>query len=104
MMSDGTVAMSYVIKDDAERLENTQASICNPGVTEGSCTQLTFKKVQLFRAVTASLQILRSSLVNGGASFRASVCVFVRTVLHCRIFRFDSIEMFSLGWPNGSPQ
>lgn len=42
MMADETVAMSYVIKDDAEA-ENIQASIWNTSVTEGSYTQQTFQ-------------------------------------------------------------
>lgn len=37
MMSDETVAMSYVIKDDAEA-ENKQASIPNTRLTEGRDT------------------------------------------------------------------
>lgn len=43
MMSDETVAMSCVIKDDAEA-ENLQASIWNASVTEGSSTQQTTQR------------------------------------------------------------
>lgn len=35
-MSDGPVALSYVIKDNAQRLENLQASTWNASATEGS--------------------------------------------------------------------
>lgn len=52
-MSDGPVALSYVIKDDAERLENLQASIWNSSATEGSDQPANHSNSQRFIATTA---------------------------------------------------
>lgn len=51
MMSDETVAMSCVIKDDAEAETHR---LLNTSVTEGSYTQQTIQRVQLFKAMTVS--------------------------------------------------
>lgn len=52
-MSDGPVALSYVIKDDAERLENLQASIWNSSATEGSDEPANHSNTQRFIATAA---------------------------------------------------
>lgn len=116
MMSDETVAMSYVIKDDAEA-ENTQASIWNTSVTEGSYMQPTTQRVQLFKAMTVIRKNILQPKLSGKQQHllsSSSLCVFVWNAtaapsakqfgLCCLIFRFDSTEMLSPGWPNESSQ
>lgn len=114
MMSEEIVAMSYVIKDDAEA-ENIQASIWNTRVTEGSYMQQTLQEHSFSKpsAYFAKVFFSRSSLVNSGVSSLAPPCVRLHEIRPPHLlwnisvsaaWLFDSTEMFSPGCPNESSQ